>query len=182
ICAAFIGLILPAGVEGATIRFATEKEALQGMMPEADRFDVEKVTLSPAQLSQAQQLAGKGFRKKRYRFWIGRKGDAPVGYAVILNVIGKKRPITFLIGIDPGGRVKGVEVLIYRESEGSEIRFPQFMRQFLKKDKESTLRLGRDIRPISGATLSSRSATYAVRKALSLFEAVYNEGKDGQAE
>lgn len=174
-CTALIALVLPAGVEAAKIRFATEKEALRRMMPEAEGFELQKVTLSPAQLSQAQKLVGKGFRKKKYRWWIGRKGDEAIGYAVLLNVRGKKRPITFLIGIDPIGRIRGVEVLTYRESEGSGIRFPQFMKQFLNKTKESTLRLGRDIRAISGATLSSRSATYAVRKALSLFEVIYKK-------
>jgi len=173
VAAALIALVLPTGAEAAKIRFATEKEALERLMPEAEAFTLKKVTLSSDQLNQAQQLTGKGFRKKKYRWWIGRKGEEAVGYAVRLNVRGKKRPITFLIGIDPLGRIKGVEVLIYRESEGSGIRFPQFMKQFLEKTKENKLRLGGDIRALSGATLSSRAATYAVRKALSIFEVLY---------
>lgn len=171
-CAALITLVLPIGVDAA-IRFATKEAALGRLMPEAEAFEAQHVELSREQLSQAQQLAKKGFRKKNYRWWIGRKGKDAVGYAVLLNVRGKKRPITFLVGIDPIGQIRGVEVLIYRESEGAGIRYPQFMKQFLDKTKESTLRLGGDIRALSGATLSSRAATYAVRKALSLFEVIY---------
>ncbi len=145
------------------------------MMPEADHFDVEEIRLSPDQASKAQELAGKAFRESNYRFTVGRKGVEAVGYALKLEVIGKERPITFLIGIEPQGEVRGIEVLIYRESEGSEIRHPRFMKQFFKKKNEDPLRLGQDIQPISGATLSSRAATYAVRKALSIFEVVYKK-------
>lgn len=160
----------------ATVVYATEEEALRRMMPEASRFDPEKVHLSDEQLSRAQQLTGTLIRDREYHFWIGRHGEAVAGYAVKLDVVGKERPITFLIGIEPGGAVRGMEVLIYRESEGSEVRHPRFMKQFLNKRKEDPLRLGQDIQPISGATLSSRSAVYAVRKALSIFETVFKKG------
>ena len=145
------------------------------MMPEADHFDIEEIHLSPDQLSKAQELAGKAFKESDYRFTIGRKGTETAGYALKLEAVGKERPITFLIGIEPSGEVKGMEVLIYRESEGSDIRHPRFMKQFFKKKSEDPLRLGQDIQPISGATLSSRAATYAVRKALSIFEVVYKK-------
>ena len=170
----FIGLIVPFRAQAAVV-YATEEEALRKMMPDADRFDTDEIDLSPDQLSRAQTSAGKGFREKRFRFRVGRKGEEAVGYAILLEVIGKERPITFLIGIEPNGVVKGAEVLIYRESEGSEIRHPRFMAQFLKKKMEDPLRAGQDIQIISGATLSSRAAAYAVRKALSIFEVVYKK-------
>jgi thiamine biosynthesis lipoprotein len=170
----FIGLIVPLSAQ-ATVVYATEEEALRRMMPDADRFDTDEIDLSPDQLSKAQTLAGKGFREKKFRFKIGRKGEETVGYAVILEAIGKERPITFLIGIDPNGAVKGAEVLIYRESEGAEIRHSRFMAQFLKKKTNDPLRPGQDIQVISGATLSSRAAAYVVRKALSIFEVVYKK-------
>ncbi len=176
---AALGFILPGGMlwpfqsEASSIRYATEKEALRRMMPEADGFRVEGITLTKDQLKAAQKLTGKGFRKKKYDFWVGQKGKDNIGYGLKLNVIGKKRPITFFIGITPEGQVLGVEVLIYRESKGSEVRYARFMDQFHKKTSVDPLRLGRDIRPISGATLSSRAAAYAVRKALAIFKVVY---------
>lgn len=170
---ALVSLLLP--FPALAVVYSTEGEALKKMMPEADRFDVEEIHLSPDQVSKAQELAGKVFRESDYRFTVGRKGSEPVAYALKLEVIGKERPITFLIGIEPQGEVKGIEVLIYRESEGADIRHPRFMKQFFKKKNEDPLRLGQDIQPISGATLSSRAAAYAVRKALSIFEVVYKK-------
>ena len=171
----FIGLMVPLPAQ-ANVVYATEEEALRRMMPDADRFETEEIDLSPDQLSKAQTLTGKGFREKKFRFKVGRKGEAAVGYAIRLEAIGKERPITFLIAIAPNGTVKGAEVLIYRESEGAEIRHPRFMAQFLKKTVDDPLRPGQDIQVISGATLSSRAAAYVVRKALSIFEAVYKKG------
>jgi Na+-translocating ferredoxin:NAD+ oxidoreductase RnfG subunit len=92
---------------------------------------------------------------------------------VLLNVVGKEQPITFLVAVGADGTVRGVEVLIYRESEGSEIRSGRFIRQFVGKTLAAPLKLGRDIEAISGATLSSRSTAYAVKKALALIEVVY---------
>lgn len=171
------GLLLPARAQ-AVVVYLTEEEALRKMMPDADRFDTEEIHLTSDQLSKAQQLAGKMFKENYFRFSIGRKEKEAVGYAMMLEVVGKERPITFLIGIEPNGLIKGVEVLTYRESRGAEIRYPRFMAQFLKKKIDDPLSLGQDIQPISGATLSSRAAAYAVRKALSVFEVVYKK-KEG---
>ncbi len=157
----------------AAVVYMTEDEALRAMMPDADRFDTDERVLSAAQLKQAQKQVGRTFSESRFQFRIGRQGEAVVGYAMTLDVIGKERPITFLIGIAPTGAILGVEVLIYRESEGSEVRYRRFTKQFSMKTKADALRLGGDIQPISGATLSSRAAVHAVRKALSVFEVVY---------
>ncbi|MBI3804834.1 MAG: FAD:protein FMN transferase [Nitrospirae bacterium] len=170
------GLFLPSLGE-ATVVYLTEEEALRKMMPEAERFDTDHIDLSAEQLAQAQQWAGRAFREDDYRFRVGRKGTETVGYATVLEVVGKERPITFLIGIDPTGEIKGVEVLVYRESRGSEIRHSRFMAQFLKKKVTNPLRLGDDIEAISGATLSSRAASYAVKKALAIFEVAYKRQK-----
>lgn len=159
----------------AAVVYLTEEEALRRMMPEAGRFETEEVHLSAEQLARAQQLTGKAFRDRNYRFRIGKQGDRTIGYATVLEVIGKERPITFLIGIDSDGSVIGIEVLIYRESEGSEIRHARFRSQFFKKRADNPLRLGDDIQPITGATLSSRAAAYAVRKTLSLFQVIYGK-------
>lgn len=161
-------VFLPKPSDAATVYF-TEEEALRTMMPTADRFDTEAVTLSDAQRATAVAAAGRPFPETAFSFRVGRGAAGVVGYGLVLEVIGKARPITFLIGVNPGGTVLGVEVLVYRESQGSEVRHRRFTGQFTQKGLGSRLRLGDDIQPISGATLSSRAATYAVRKALAVF-------------
>jgi len=178
LCAGLAGLVFPWVAEGRTVRYASEKEVLLKTLPDAKKFVVEKVLLTADQLKQAQEMAGKGFRKKKYLFLVGKNGEETLGYGIVLNVVGKKRPITFMIVITPEGKIKAIEVLLYRETKGFQIRHARFMTQFHEKTKADPLRLGQDIRSISGATLSSRAAAYAVRKALAIFDVSIRQGKN----
>jgi len=62
-----------------------------------------------------------------------------------------------------------MQLMIYRESEGDEIRNPEFLRQFLGKGPDDRLRLDQDIQGISGATYSSRAMVDGARKLLVLY-------------
>ena len=89
-----------------------------------------------------------------------------LGWAVILDEMGKVKPITFLVGIDAQGKVAGVAVLEYRDMFGSEIKRRSFLRQFQEKSSKDTLQVGRDIDAVTGATISSQAAASAVKKAI----------------
>ncbi len=161
----------------SAVVYQTEEEALKKMLPDADHFDTREIALTADQQLKAEQIAGKSFNDSHFRVNIGMKGERLIGYTFPIEVVGKERPITLLIGVTPDGAILSVEVLIYRESKGSEVRYPRFMAQFLGKKKDDPLRMGEDIQSISGATLSSRGVTYGVRKALALFEVVKTENQ-----
>ena len=93
-----------------------------------------------------------------------------LGWAVILDEMGKIKPITFLVGIDIKSKVLGVYVLEYRDMFGSEIKRRSFLRQFQGKTLRHPLTVGRDIDAVSGATISSQAATSAVKKSLKIIE------------
>ncbi len=171
--ASVLALILGISLNASAQVFLKPQEAIEKLMPEADSHVTDEKALTPEIKRRLEEGLGRGVEEKRYIFIIGMKGGKPTAYAVILNVTGKERPITFMIVINPDGRVRAVEVLVYRESQGSEIRDQRFMRQFEGKTIMSELRAGRDIDVITGATLSSRSATFAVKKALALVDLFY---------
>jgi len=98
----------------------------------------------------------------RYRYY--RQGNRTVW---ILNVVGRTMPITTGITIE-GGRVIDLTVLTFRESRGSEIRFPAFKNQFNQITLTEKLRLSKPINGISGATMSSNAMKKASRLALYL--------------
>jgi len=98
-----------------------------------------------------------------------------VGYAVVVNEIGKHRPITFVVGVRPDGKVRGVEIMIYREPKGGEVRMKGFLRQYRGKRVDSPILTGRDITNLSGATLSVRAVNRGTKKALALAQIVYHE-------
>jgi Na+-translocating ferredoxin:NAD+ oxidoreductase RnfG subunit len=74
------------------------------------------------------------------------------------------------VSLEADGRVRRVDVLEYRESYGGEIRDASWLAQFVDKRHGSTLEVNKDIRNISGATLSSRHVTEGVKRVLALYE------------
>lgn len=98
-----------------------------------------------------------------------------LGWAVILDEMGKIKPITFLVGIDIKNKVLGVYVLEYRDMFGSEIKRRSFLRQFKGKSTEDPIRFGRDIDAVTQATISSQSAATAVKKSLEVVRQIKKE-------
>ena len=123
-------------------------------------------------LEQAQQslFAGASFTPvdfgRRERVWRASQG----GWFIVDQVLGKHELITYALGIDVQGRARGIEILEYRESHGGEVRDAQWRAQFTGKTAADPLQLDRDIRNISGATLSCRHITDGVKRLLKLYE------------
>jgi hypothetical protein len=123
-------------------------------------------------IEQAQQVFFPGARftplelKRSQRVW--RASEA--GWFIVDEVLGKHELITYAVALDTQGRVRGVEILDYRESHGGEIRDLKWRLQFAGKTARDPLELDRDIRNISGATLSCRHVTDGVKRILALYE------------
>jgi Na+-translocating ferredoxin:NAD+ oxidoreductase RnfG subunit len=83
-------------------------------------------------------------------------------------VIGKHLYIDYAVSLDPGGRIRQVDILQYRESYGGEIRSASWLAQFVGKTNASALQVGNDIRNISGATLSSHHVTEGIKRIMSI--------------
>jgi len=94
------------------------------------------------------------------------RGDSLLGFAVVRDAMGKDQPITFLVATDPADRLKDVDILAYRESYGGEVAYDSWRRQFRGRTTAESLQVGRDIRSISGATISVNAVTLGVRQAL----------------
>ena len=107
---------------------------------------------------------------------ISRSG-ALLGFALVRSVIGKEQPITFLVAIDSADALRDVDILVYREPQGGEVAYEPWRKQFRGKTAAAPLQVGKDIRNISGATISSNSVTLGVRRALAQLTAWHAAGK-----
>jgi Na+-translocating ferredoxin:NAD+ oxidoreductase RnfG subunit len=105
------------------------------------------------------------------------KDGALVGFATVRNVKGKDQPITFLVATDSHDALKDIDILVYREPQGGEVAYEPWRKQFRGKTTTAPLVVGKDIRNISGATISSHSVTLGVRKALADLTAWHTAGK-----
>ena len=101
--------------------------------------------------------------------WKAQAADKLLGLFVVDHVIGKHLYIDYAVALDPTGRVMRVEILQYRESYGGEVREPGWLGQFVGKTSSSPLKVGSDIRNISGATLSSLHVTEGVKRILATY-------------
>ncbi|HTF91307.1 MAG TPA: FAD:protein FMN transferase [Planctomycetota bacterium] len=148
-------------------------QALARAFPDADAFTTRTATLDDAQrASLTPRLRG----RQAPRLWTYREARTSKqlqGRAIEGDVIGKSLPITYLVILDADNRVRGIEILEYRESHGGEVRREKWRAQFQGKGAQDELKLGSDIRNIAGATLSCRALTDAVHDALAIATLVF---------
>lgn len=91
------------------------------------------------------------------------------GKFIVAQALGKHEMITFALGLNANGSVKGIEIMTYNESYGYEVRNASWRQQFVGKTANSALSLGVDIKNISGATLSCKHITEQVKQLLSSY-------------
>ena len=158
--------------------FIKEEDAPQAVFPEGTSFD-RKVIPSTGELkAKIRQRMGKtrtSVWENSYVIFIAKKGDNILGYAVIVEEIGKHRPITFIVGVGIDRKIKDVALMAYREAYGGEIRDRRFLQQYKGKELKDPLLPYRDIQNISGATLSVEAIGRGSKKALALVDRVYFE-------
>lgn len=166
-------LFVAATAWGQTTVYLTPAEALKALFAGSKEVVSEKKRLSAEQRKTVEKQTGGKIAKEEWTFYIARSGGKIDGYAVIDNEIGKTEPITFITAMSPRGIITGVEVLVYRESHGSEVRDKAFVKQFAGKKEGDPIRVGQDIRNISGATLSARALAVGAKRAVALRELFY---------
>jgi FMN-binding domain len=110
-----------------------------------------------------------------YVTFIAKKGETILGYAVIVEEIGKHRPITFIVGVGNDRKIKDAALMVYREAYGGEVRDRRFLQQYKGKELKDPLLPYRDIQNISGATLSVEAIGRGSKKALALVDLIYIE-------
>ena len=111
--------------------------------------------------------------KHTVTFYFGVKDGQKKGVAIIDTEPGKWGPVEFITAMDIKGTVKGVKVMSYQEQRGRPIARSSFLGQYRGKSSSSPMTVGKDIMGVSGATISSRAATFAVKKAIVIYEEVY---------
>ncbi len=147
------------------VTYLSTEQAQQEIFP-GKSVTAAPVTLTPAQRKAIEQQARVRVLKNEQRVWKVSGG----GWFIVDEVIGKHEFITYAVGLNADGSVRGIEIMEYRESYGGEIRDPKWRAQFTGKTKAAPLVLDKDIKNISGATLSSRHIADGVRRLLALHD------------
>ncbi|MFZ5724396.1 MAG: FMN-binding protein [Pseudomonadota bacterium] len=137
---------------GTVDRFVAEAFAGRAPAPAALWF-------TPALKAQAREEAGFVPDTMRLRYW--RNGNRT---AWVIDRIGKEEPITFGVIVE-NDAIVALQVLVYRESRGHEIRSPRWLAQFAGA-RTKPGGVDRRIDNVTGATLSVRAGIDVARLAL----------------
>jgi hypothetical protein len=158
-------LIAPIPFIARAETYLTENQAAAVLFPGV-KLEPRWMELSPGEVKQINKASGQKGLDARVRVLWGPNREA----LIIDRVLGKHEFITYAVAIDADGKVKGIEILDYRETYGYQIRDKSWRDHFVGKGLESPLKLDKDIPNISGATLSSKHITEGVRRVLFTYE------------
>ena len=161
--------LIPLGAVAASqAAFATQYMTVQQAQQEAFAGAGEFRAMSPPDAATLASIgAPAGWSPQLFE---ARAGDKRLGWLIVDQVIGKSEAITYALALDAVGSVILLEVLEYRESHGGEVRMPAWRKQFVGKTASDAAGLGREIKIISGATLSCRHLTEGVQRLLKLHQ------------
>lgn len=154
----------------------TVEEALSSLLSGAREIKEEIKVLSQEQKKSIADRVGiklDPVLDREFHFFIGRDNGYVIGYAVKGTVKGKWGPIHYILSLDPEGKILDVMVLEYSERRGRPIAKRRFLKQFVGKTIEDRIKLKKDIRGISGASISSRGMTDGIRKLVYIFNEFY---------
>jgi hypothetical protein len=157
--------------------YLTPEEALLEIFEDAAGVDTLQAVLEEEDRAHIAGILGRAPAGDRVVVLAPKSAEGTLlGYAVIDEEIGKYRPITFMVGTTPGLEVRDVEVLVYRESRGGDVRRSRFLHQYRGKTADDPIRSYRDIINIAGATLSVNALNLGVKRVLLTLELLSERG------
>lgn len=128
-----------------------EDAALKMIAPDADSFSAVK-------------------NKNGIEYFEAYKKNDVIGYCLKQTAQGYGGRIRLVIGVTKDGNITGVQILEHYETPGlgSKVAEQPFLRQFNGKNAAG-VEIRRNIDAITGATISSKAVTDAIRKTVDLF-------------
>lgn len=133
--------------------------SLRAVVPDAETFE-------------KTEVGGKTYYKAL-------RGGKTIGAAAVAEARGYgSQPMVIVVGADSQGKLIGLKVVSHSETPGlgARVETRAFQEQFIGKTARDAIAVGKDINALSGATISSRAFTNAVKGALTDLQGVLGIG------
>ncbi len=171
---ALLGAALPAHAEDV---YWTWPKLLADFFSTAKGVTFREITLSDTEAAAIARKLGADLTSKTWTIRIGEDKDhRRIGYAIHDSEIGLHEKIDFGVRFDPKGAVSRVEIMVYREAYGDEVRGERFRSQFVGKTASDPITAGQDIDIISGASYSSKALALGVKRDTLILQAALKNG------
>ena len=154
-----LGLLLAPVMSANAEVFFTLEEARTALWKDTPMQAV-PITLTEAQVDAIEDASDIRVLTDKINAWKTETG----GWFIVDQVIGKHEMVDMAVALNPDGTIKGLKVMQYVESYGSEVKHPAWLSQFHGRDNSVHLKLDKHIDNISGATLSCRHITDGVNR------------------
>jgi hypothetical protein len=159
--------------------FLTQKEALVRVFSPDLPVDRRTVFLTEDQAARVRSVSGGDLDSLVVTFYVGNRREGGTAIAYFDSHRVRTLPETLMVVVDPEGRVMRIEVLSFLEPPDYLPR-PRWYEQFEGRKLEDSLSLKRSIHGITGATLSARVVTRAVRRVLAIDTILREDGRISQ--
>ncbi len=147
--------------------FLGPDEALALAFPPPCEISRRTVFLTPEQLERASELAGEKITSALIHPYEARCRGERSGTAYFDTHRVRTLPETLMVAIDRDGNLWRTEILVFREPE-EYIPRGIWYEQFEGQPLDDELDLKRKIRSVTGATLTARATTDAVRRVMAI--------------
>ena len=163
-------LLFGFSINSSAQQFYTLEQAQKAIFQDADSFKLNPVNLTSDQISIIKNSSSTGTPIPEKKIWQVLQADKPVGWFIVDEVYGKHEFITYAVGINLDGTVRMIDIMDYRETYGFQVREAGWRGQFEGKNASSSLKLGKGIDNISGATLSCKHLADGIKRVLTLYD------------
>jgi Na+-translocating ferredoxin:NAD+ oxidoreductase subunit G len=153
-------------------QFVSLAEAQRLCFTNATRFEDVRLRLTSDEVKAIEAAARVKVKNPAPRVWRAWQNGNLVGTVWFDQVIGKHELIDYVVGISTEGVIGHIEIVEYREHYGGQVRRRDWLEQFKGKTKDAPLKFDRDIRNITGATMSCRHVTEGVERLRATFHRV----------
>jgi Na+-translocating ferredoxin:NAD+ oxidoreductase RnfG subunit len=169
--ALLVALAALVAVPAHATTYWTVPAVMKSFFPTSKKVTYKRVTLAPADAAEIAKRVGVESIKRDWVVYYGETDARRDGYAIVDQEKGMHDPIDFAVRFTDNGVVDRVEVMVYREAYGEEIRSARFRAQFGGKSGADAITAGKDIDVVSGASISSKSMAVGVKRGVLVVQA-----------
>jgi Na+-translocating ferredoxin:NAD+ oxidoreductase subunit G len=168
--------VLAAAVPAHASEYWTTADLLRDFFKTAARVPFKSFTLGDADAAEIGKKLGVPVKKT----WTIRvaedKDQKRLGYAILDQQIGLHEDIDYGVRFGVGGAVERVEIMVFREPYGDQVRGERFRNQFVGKTANDPMVAGQDIVIVSGASYSSKALALGIKRDTLVLQAALKSG------
>jgi len=150
-------------------------EALKAAFPTA-QIEYKPLFLTDKEIKEIEQISGTSVPSALVACYVATEKGQITGRAYLDTHTVRTKKESLLVILNADGTVKRVEVVAFLEPP--EYQAPdRWYHQFDQKSLDKDLRVSGSIHPVTGATLTAKATTEAVRRVLATDQVVLRKGK-----